>query len=131
MIVAQFYEYRRAYTRSLHDYRGMARQSTPNTLFGKRLREARTRLGIAQDKLGVLIGLDEGTASARISRYETGIHEPPFGTAEQLAEVLNAPAAFFYCRDDQLAKLLIRYSSLGDKDQSSLLQLASRLGTDD
>ncbi len=29
--------------------------SPPHTLFGRRLREARTRAGIAQDRLGVMI----------------------------------------------------------------------------
>jgi len=108
----------------------MARQSTSNTLFGKRLREARTRSGIAQDKLGVMIGLDEGSASARISRYETGIHEPPFETAEQLAEVLNVPAAYFYCRDDRLADLLVRFSALGEIEQGEIIKLAIKLGID-
>jgi transcriptional regulator with XRE-family HTH domain len=54
----------------------MPKQSIPSTLFGRRLREARIRVGIPQDKLGVLIGMDEGCSSARISRYETGVHEP-------------------------------------------------------
>jgi transcriptional regulator with XRE-family HTH domain len=47
----------------------VARNATSN-VFGRRLREARESLGIAQDKLGVMIGLDEGCASARMSRYE-------------------------------------------------------------
>jgi transcriptional regulator with XRE-family HTH domain len=41
-------------------------------VFGTRLREARELAGIPQDKLGVMIGLDESSSSARISRYETG-----------------------------------------------------------
>lgn len=69
-------------------------------------------MGIAQDRLGVAIGLDEGSASARISRYETGIHEPPFETAEQLAKVLKIPAAYFYCSDDDLANLVLLWGSL-------------------
>ena len=73
----------------------MPRLSTPNTLFGRRLREARVRAGIAQDKLGVMIGMDEGSSSARMSRYETGTHEPPFSIAERLASALNVPAACF------------------------------------
>ena len=43
-------------------------------VLGHRLRQARKWMGIPQDKLGVAIGLDESTASARISRYETGVH---------------------------------------------------------
>ena len=41
---------------------------TSRTIFGVRMRQARERLGVPQDKLGVMIGLDEETASARISR---------------------------------------------------------------
>ena len=52
----------------------MVSQPKPSkTLFGQRLREARLRAGIAQDRLGVLIGLDEGSSSARMSRYEIGV----------------------------------------------------------
>ena len=108
----------------------MARQTISNTLFGNRLREARTRMGIAQDKLGVLIGIDEGCSSARVSRYESGVHEPPFATAEQLAAALNVPVAFFYCRDDRLADLLVRYSDLGEIEQGKIIKLAIKLGMD-
>jgi transcriptional regulator with XRE-family HTH domain len=76
------------------------------SVFGKRLRQARQRTGLPQDKLGVMIGLDEHTASARISRYESGIHEPPFATTIKLAEALMVPAPYFYAEDDQLAFLV-------------------------
>jgi transcriptional regulator with XRE-family HTH domain len=81
--------------------------STPKSLFGQRLRAARERLGLPQDKLGVLIGLDESCSSARISRYETGIHEPPFPVAIRLAAVLRVPVAYLYCPEEQLADLLL------------------------
>lgn len=84
----------------------MKKKLTPRTLFGMRLRDARLRTGLPQDRLGVLIGLDEETASARISRYETGVHTPPFELVERMAEVLGLPAAYFYCRDDKLAELI-------------------------
>lgn len=103
----------------------MPRLSIPNTLFGRRLREARNLAGIPQDKLGVMIGMDEGSSSARISRYETGTHEPPFATAEKLATVLGVPAAYFYCDDDRLADFLILYSTLGDNQKDRLLALLS------
>lgn len=84
----------------------------PATLFGQRLREARRRADLPQDKLGVKIGLDEGTASARISRYETGIHEPAFGVAVKLAHALQLPAAFFYCEDEELAQVVLGWKQL-------------------
>jgi len=99
----------------------MHKNSLPHSLFGKRLREARNRVGIAQDKLGVLIGMDESCSSARISRYETGTHEPPIATAQKLAMVLKVPVAFFYCDDDRLAEILILYAAFGDNQKNQLL----------
>ncbi|OUL98271.1 helix-turn-helix domain-containing protein [Variovorax sp. JS1663] len=90
-------------------------------LFGKRLREAREMAGIAQDKLGVLIGLDESSSSARISRYETGVHEPPVRTAKQIAKVLKVPLAFLYCDDDVLAAILLQAHRMSKEARRALL----------
>jgi len=95
------------------------------------MRDARKRRGLPQDKLGVAIGLDEGSSSARISRYETGTHEPPFATAVNLAKVLRVPVAYFYCEDDRLAELLVRYSSLKKPQKEQLLALAVALSPAD
>lgn len=89
----------------------MANQSNPKSLFGRRLRAARERLGLPQDKLGVMIGLDESCSSARISRYESGVHEPPFATAKQLAVALKVPTAYLYCEEDELAEVILKYFS--------------------
>lgn len=62
---------------------------------GARLRQARERMGLPQDKLGVMIGLDEGSSSARISRYETGVHEPAFNIACKLAQALGGGCYVF------------------------------------
>ncbi len=112
---------------AFYEYRWMPRQSTPSTLFGRRLRDARKRVGIPQDKLGVAIGMDEGSSSARISRYETGTHEPPFATAANLAVALNVPAAYFYCDDDLLAELLILYAGLTKSQKNQVMALALEL----
>lgn len=82
------------------------RLKPPSSCFGRRMREARLLAGIPQDKLGVAIGLDEGTASARISRYETGVHAPPYDVADKLARILQVPVAYFYCEDDDLAGVI-------------------------
>lgn len=124
---SQFYDFRRVEKKAFYDYRRMPRLSPTNTLFGRRLREARIRAGIAQDRLGVMIGMDEGSSSARMSRYETGTHEPPFSLAEKLANVLKVPAAYFYCDDDQLAVLLIRYSVLGSSAKEQVQTLVANL----
>lgn len=80
-------------------------------------------MGIAQDRLGVMIGIDECAASARISRYETGTHEPSFSIAERLAEALQIPAAYLYCEDDQLAVIIERYGRLEPVARDRLLGL--------
>lgn len=95
----------------------------PSSLFGRRLREAREREGLPQDRLGVLIGLDESCSSARISRYENGIHEPPYETAEKLAKALRIPTAYLYCREDDLADLLLTIADLPDGKRARLNKL--------
>lgn len=87
-------------------------------------------MGIPQDKLGVLIGLDEHTASARISRYESGVHEPPLKTARHLAEALGVPLGYLYCDDDKLANIVLAVSQLPESDRDHLLRsLEERLAT--
>jgi transcriptional regulator with XRE-family HTH domain len=105
----------------------MPRRISPASLFGRRLREVRLKVGLPQDQLGVSIGLDEESSSARISRYETGVHEPPFATAVSLAFALGVPVAYFYCDDDKLAALLVQYASMADAAKDKLLKYASDL----
>ncbi|MGC4397548.1 helix-turn-helix domain-containing protein [Hydrogenophaga sp. T2] len=108
----------------------MPRLSEPSTVFGKRLRAARSRAGLPQDKLGVSIGLDESSSSARISRYEAGVHEPPFSIAQSLAEVLKVPVAYFYCDDDRLADLLVAYQALDSGQRRKVRAFVTELRSD-
>jgi transcriptional regulator with XRE-family HTH domain len=72
--------------------------------------------------------LDEQSASARISRYESGIHKPPVSTARSLAEVLDVPLSYLYCDDDRMAEIILAVAKLPPEDQDSLLQaLQARL----
>ena len=80
------------------------------SVIAQRLREARVRSGLSQKKLGILAGIDEFSASARINQYERGKHSPEFNTVERLAKVLGTPTPYFYCRDDDLAEWILRYS---------------------
>ena len=91
------------------------------------MRQARERLGLPQDKLGVMIGLDEETASARISRYETGVHEPPIGTSRLLAQALNVPLAYLYCDDDEIADMLLNLTTLPPAKQDRALKAMNQL----
>ena len=83
-----------------------------SNVVGRRMRSRREELGWSQEKVGVLIGIDESSARARISRYELGTHEAPVRTARQIAEALGVPLAFLYCEDDEIANLLLALGAL-------------------
>lgn len=74
-----------------------------------RLKAARLKAGLSQQKLGILAGIDEATASARMNQYEKGIHTPDFALSCKLAEVLNIPACYFYTVEDDLAEYIENY----------------------
>lgn len=81
-------------------------ESSATTVVGRRMRARREALGWSQEKLGVLIGIDESSSRARISRYELGVHEPAVATARLLADALGVSLPYLYCEDDEVAKLL-------------------------
>lgn len=81
-------------------------QLKPASIFGARLRARRQALGLSQEKVGVSIGLDESCSRTRISRYETGAHEPALATSQLLATALGVPLAYLYCEDETLAEII-------------------------
>lgn len=83
-----------------------------SNVVGRRMRARREALQWSQEKVGVLIGIDESSSRARISRYELGTHEPPVKTARQIAEVLGVTLAYLYCEDDEVAELLLALGKL-------------------
>lgn len=95
-------------------------QNASNNTFGCRLRERRVVLNLSQEAVGVLIGLDESCSRARISRYETGAHEPNINTAKKLADTLMAPLAYFYCERASLAELILKVNNFSDMQISNL-----------
>jgi transcriptional regulator with XRE-family HTH domain len=86
-----------------------------------RLKEARLRAGLSQERLGTLAGLDEMSASSRMNQYERGKHTPGFFLIERLAAALHMPAAWFYTRDDDMAELLLAYHRLPPAQQREAL----------
>ena len=83
-----------------------------SNVVGRRMRARREELGWSQEKVGVLIGIDESSSRARISRYELGTHEPPVKTASLIADALNVPLAYLYCEDEDIATLLLKLRQL-------------------
>ena len=74
-----------------------------------------------------MIGLDEGIARSRISRYETGNIKSPRTAAAQVSTVLDIPLAYFYCDDDRLARLIIAYWSLDEARRAKVLDLVESM----
>lgn len=105
-----------------HETRDMQDKLSPISIVGRRMRERREALGLAQEKIGVAIGLDESSARARISRYELGVHEAPVPTAKQIASVLKVPLAYLYCEDDSTATLVAALHKLNVKERASWSQ---------
>lgn len=97
-----------------------ANVSPKRSVFGQRLHHIRLLRGLSQDRLGVLAGLEEASSSARMSRYESGVHEPPLQFVETLARVLDISAAYFYCSDDRLAEIIWRYSAMSGQQQINI-----------
>ncbi|MCL2636043.1 MAG: helix-turn-helix transcriptional regulator [Betaproteobacteria bacterium] len=85
------------------------------SIVGRRMRERREALALAQEIVGVSIGLDESCARNRISRYELGVHEPPLNTMKLLAHVLQVPLPYFYCENEDIARLLLALHALPAK----------------
>lgn len=78
------------------------------------------RAGLTQDALGVAIGLDEGPACIRISRYESGVHLPSLDVLWELAKALDIPAAFLVTEDDQMAQWLLEIHDLSRAEKKRL-----------
>ncbi|MBN3342621.1 helix-turn-helix transcriptional regulator [Pectobacterium brasiliense] len=72
-----------------------------------RLKTARLRANLTQEKLGVLAGIEEATARSRISQYESGIHRPTFEVMCAFAKVLNVPECYFYTVEDDFSEKIL------------------------
>ena len=90
-------------------------------LVGKRIRSRREELGWSQEKLGVLIGIDESSSRARISRYELGNHEPQLGIARNIAKALGVPLAYLYCEENDVAGLLLALGKMPTKKRTAVV----------
>lgn len=96
--------------------------SQPTSIVGRRMRQRREELGLSLEKVGVAIGIDESSARARISRYELGVHEPPFATTHLIAKALDVPVTFLYCEDDKVALLLMKLHRLDNRELPVFVQ---------
>ncbi|HEA15249.1 MULTISPECIES: helix-turn-helix domain-containing protein [Pseudoalteromonas] len=87
-----------------------------------RLKQARAKSGITQKQLGILIGMDENSASGRMNHYEKGRHIPDLTTLKKIADELNVPLNYFFCEDETTAELVIEISKLDTEKKLELIK---------
>lgn len=97
------------------------------TLFGARLKAARSAAGLTQQQLGTEVDLDVDVAATRINRYERGVHDADTETATKLASRLGVPLAYLYSDSDLLAEAILAFSKLPLEDQQAALKLITDL----
>jgi transcriptional regulator with XRE-family HTH domain len=91
-------------------------------VFTKRLKEARKEARISQERLGILAGIDEMSASTRMNQYERGRHEPDFSMVERIACVLRVPESYLFEKDDDMAWLLKELHRADDGRRKSVME---------
>lgn len=94
-----------------------------------RLKQARAKSGITQKQLGILIGMDESSASGRMNHYEKGRHIPDLATLKKIADELHVPLNYFFCEDDESAKLAIEISKLQSEQKKKLMEFIKQFHT--
>lgn len=103
---------------------------TPSTVYGKRLRSARMAKGWTQAQLAERIGMvDSVSGATRVSRYETGQHDPDPATSQALAKALGLPVAYFHATSDTLAEVILLVAKLPvAKQKEALHRLKDMIG---
>ncbi|KTF36579.1 helix-turn-helix domain-containing protein [Xanthomonas vesicatoria] len=98
----------------------------PREIVAARLRQARERRGLSQREVGMRMGLDKDTASARISRYESGAMSISLEALFEMAEALEVPPAFLLASSPGMADAIM---ALGEQSHSQQEQLAKVLAS--
>lgn len=101
----------------------MPKPKPPATVYGKRLRSARIAMGWTQADLAKRIGMVDAVSGAtRVSRYETGQHDPDPATAQALAKALGVPVAYFHATSDTFAEIILLVAKLPASKQKEALE---------
>ena len=80
------------------------------------------RAGLSQERLGVMAGIDEASASARMNQYERAKHAPDRLTIQNIAAVLQVPVAYFHADDDTEAEMLRMFHTLPLQAREELVE---------
>ena len=85
-----------------------------------RLKEVRKKAKISQKELGIRIGIDESSASARMNQYEKGKHTPDISTLKKMADELGVPLNYFFCEDESSAELACLIAKMSEEERNKL-----------
>lgn len=96
-------------------------------MLAHRLKQARLRAGLSQEKLGKLAGIDPISASARMNQYERGKHSPDYQLMCQVADILKMPVSWFYTANEDEARLQEIFYHLQASIRQPLLTQAENL----
>lgn len=99
----------------------MTKRTETRTVFSDRLKQARLRAGFTQMQLGVMAGIEEFSASARINQYEKAVHAPNYDTAVRLSVALEVPVSYLFEPDDKLAEIILAAGKTTEKNREKLL----------
>jgi transcriptional regulator with XRE-family HTH domain len=91
-----------------------------------RLKQARKAKGISQKQLGIQLGMEPGTASARMNHYEKGKHTPDYATLKAMADELGVPVAYFFCESESTAELLCLLEKMSEEEREELVKQIKR-----
>lgn len=89
----------------------------------KRLKAARKKMGLTQKNLGIMAGIPELSASARMNQYEKGVYIPDFEVVKRLASILQVPTSYFFEEDDEMAAFLVRYYTVDAAGRHRIMAL--------
>jgi len=98
------------------------------SIIAKRLQQARKRAGISsQAKVGLLARLNVSGVSPRMNHYFKGKNEPKLPTMMLIAAGLKTPVPYFYCEDDALADLILKFGTLDETQKKQLVDFVDKL----
>lgn len=89
----------------------------PRAVVAARLVQARALRGLSQREVGVRMGLDKDTASARISRYEGQSMTISLEALFQLAQALEVPPAYLLATTPAMAEAILALSQQSEPQQ--------------
>lgn len=84
---------------------------------------------MSQEQVGIEAELDPMSARVRMNRYENSRRIPNPELVARFATVLGVPTPYFYCDDDDEARLLLAFHGLSSaKKKKALDYLATLAG---